>query len=186
MERMKILLILVLAVVIVSGCVKIQANLPPNATAKDVVPQNIDGYAKVNTNELVVTAGSIAVEVIVGATTENIYAGYVASQVTSGVIRCYQDLGATDSGGYYKITDPRYGGFVAAIDKNQITNPETLWGCIEKQIPPFSVIGKEFNPCAERFPIETPYNKFWVIMIGTDQSVCETFCDNMPACPAGY
>jgi len=178
----KILSIAILSILLVSGCSlenTIKRDLSANTTAKDIVPSKISNYETVDTDTLV----SKATAAIVGATVSGLTAGniattYKSADFTEKFITCYQEVGAINSNGYYRKDNPLYGGAIVVADKNQIEDPANLWRCI-KQGTLFSVLGQEFTPCKKYFKIETDYNTFYVLLAGTDTSVCEDICKTM-------
>lgn len=184
----KILSIVILSILLTSGCTItgniIKKSLPASTTAKDIVPNEIPNYGTVNTDSLVSKASAALVGLTIQATTENVAYAYKSAQFTGKFVTCYQEAGAINSNGYYRKDNPLYGGAIVVADKNQITDPATLWRCIKETIPPFSVIKQEFQPCSIKFKIETEYNTFYVLLAGTDTSVCEDICKAMiTGCP---
>jgi len=177
-------IIALLVVILVSGCTqKISADLPASTTAKEIVPDNIAGYSSVNTNELVSTATSMTIGSFAGAASENPAIAYKSAQITDQLIQCYQEAGATDSSGFYNTTFPLYGGVVAVVDENQIRDPNLFFKCITRAATSYSIEKRPFQPCLSKFTIETHYNRFHVIIVGTDVTVCQSICQEMPACP---
>jgi hypothetical protein len=180
----RVLSIAIISVVLISGCSGVTGNilkmssLPSSTTAKDLVPQEIDNYETVDTDSLAANAAAAAVGTVTGLTTTAVSSAYTAA-FTEKFVTCYQEKGAVNSNGYYRNDNPIYGGAIMVVDKNQITDPATLWNCVRKAMLPFSIYGKELQPCALKFTIETDYNKFYVVGFGTDTSVCQDICENM-------
>jgi len=180
----KILLIVIISILLVSGCSitgdVIKKNLPSSTTAKDIVPSEISNYKTVNTDTLAAKASAAIVGLTVsGLTAENIAFTYKSAQFTEKFVTCYQEAGAINSNGYYRKDNPLYGGAIVVADKNQLSDSALFLNCIRKSGTPFSVISIPFDPCAKKFKIETPFNTFYVLVLGTDASVCGDICKTM-------
>lgn len=151
----------------------LDSDLPQDATAKDITP-TIDEYKQIDIDNLVAKATSAIVGASVAYTTSDVESAYSSAQVTKKFMNCYQEAGAIDSKGFYKLADPIYGGAVVVADENQIKNPKLLHSCIAEVAAPLFIAAekKEYNACADKIIIKTPYNNFYVLIAGTDTTVC--------------
>ncbi len=174
------LIAIVILLIAIIGCLnffsseKISKDLPSTTTAKEIIPGNIPEYSNVETNYLISSASAAIAFLGFSYGTKNIESAYKAAQITDSLIQCYQEAGAVYSNGFYKKEDPILGGVIIVGDKNQISDPKLLFRCIIEVPPPLSIVGREFNPCLDKFTIESKYNSFCVLIAGTDTAVCKT------------
>lgn len=162
-----------------SGPDREKVNLPADTAASDIVPENIPSYSKVETNNLINKASGAVVGLAVAYTTQDVDNAYDAAKITGSFIQCYQEAGAFDSSGFYKERDPLLGGVIVVVDEAQTTDPDQLFDCVietaGKALSAAEVV--EYRPCFEKFIIDTDFNSFYVLIAGTDVSVCKALKD---------
>jgi uncharacterized protein YceK len=170
--------ILIAGVVLLSGCAgtgSIQKDWSSSTTAADVIPTAVPGYTYVDSDKLTSTVIQVG-----GSAVGDAYAGTVGSKFYTCLVRA----GAVKSSGFYMSGNPIYGGYIAAVDRNQITDPNLLFSCVRKAMF-YSIAGVELKGCSAAYTVKTPSNEFYIIMAGTNTTVCQTFCQYIKdqACP---
>ena len=99
------------------------------------------------------------------------------------VTACYQEAGAFNARVFIDEDYPLSSGAIAIADRNRLTDPAILFGCVGGQISPLSS-QPEIDSCSHSYTLARDNNEFYIIYVGTTQEICQTFCQNLEDCTA--
>lgn len=96
-------------------------------------------------------------------------------------ITCYEEVGAASMRIYSDEDNPLSSGAVAIADRKRLTDPQTLFRCIGKDLNPFSGQAT-LDPCAQSYTLERDDSTFSIVYIGTTREICQAFCSELEGC----
>lgn len=96
---------------------------------------------------------------------------------------CLQRAGAIEGRVYIQQENPLKSGLIMIVNRNKITDPQTLLGCA---VPSLGVMRaesiSEYSFCANMYTLRKDNNEFYIMYAASSPQVCETFCRALEGC----
>jgi hypothetical protein len=105
-----------------------------------------------------------------------------AVAAASGLLACYQSAGALEGRTYVNKADPLKAGLVVIINRNVVTDPNTLLGCVAPRNSLSAAAKPAVQPCLNNYTLVKPGNQFYIGYVGTNPEVCAAFCSALDSC----
>jgi len=97
---------------------------------------------------------------------------------------CLQRAGAIEGRVYIQQENPLKSGLIMIVNRNKITDPQTLIGCAIPVAP--GLMGaegiSEYGFCANMYTLRKDNNEFYIMYAASSPQVCETFCRALEGC----
>ncbi|MCS6872486.1 MAG: hypothetical protein RML95_11850 [Anaerolineae bacterium] len=153
--------------------------VPRDESAAALLP-NLRGYTVENTlniTDALTKAGAGAA--LAGGQAQFAAAiGAVGSYVT-----CLQRAGALEGRVYIQQENPLKSGLVMIINRNKISDPQTLLGCAIPQAQAMRAESvPEYSFCANLYTLQKNNNEFYIMYAASSPQVCEAFCTALEGC----
>ncbi|MFQ3536430.1 MAG: hypothetical protein SNJ58_11185 [Aggregatilineales bacterium] len=98
---------------------------------------------------------------------------------------CLQRAGAIEGRTYIQQENPLKSGLIMIINRNKITDPQTILGCAIPAMPSGmrAEDASEYGFCANVYTLRKADNEFYIMYAASSPQVCETFCRALEGCP---
>lgn len=140
---------------------------------------NLPDYTSVNTLDVQQTLTNAAAGAAAAAGQFQVSA---AVALLNGYTTCLQNAGALEGRLYYLNGNPLKAGAMLIVNRNKITDPATLLGCMNPASQGFAPPNAEYTPCARACTIRENNNEYYVLYAATSTQVCGAFEAAMPNC----
>ncbi len=98
----------------------------------------------------------------------------------NSLVSCYQKAGAIEGRTYVNKSDPTTAGVLIIVNKNALTDPQTIISCVApKGAGAQSIM---IQPCAKAYTLNKDNNQFYIAYAGTNDKICSAFCSNLQGC----
>lgn len=171
MARTTLLLIVML---VITAC---NTGVPRDESAANLLP-NLSGYTTENTlniTDALTKAGAGAA--LAGGQVQ--FAAAVG--VIGNYVGCLQRAGAIEGRTYIQQGNPLKSGLIMIINRNKITDPQTLLGCAIPQAPDM-LEPPEYGFCARVYTLSKNNNEFYIMYAASSPQVCQAFCSALEGC----
>jgi hypothetical protein len=104
--------------------------------------------------------------------------------VVGNYAACLQRAGAIEGRTYLQQENPLKAGLIIVVNRNKLTDPQTLLGCAIPQ--PLGEMSRmdvsEYSFCANMYTLRKANNEFYIMYAASSPQVCETFCRALEGC----
>ncbi len=160
-------------IVLLNAC---GTTLTKDTTAASLMP-NLTDYNIENTTNIQDAVAKFASAASLAAGQLQITA---AVTTASGILTCYQNAGAIEGRTYVNKAEPLKAGLVVIINKNMVTDPNTLISCITG--PKRAAATNAIQPCTKFYTLDKTTNQFYIAYVATNPEVCAAFCSALDSC----
>jgi hypothetical protein len=104
--------------------------------------------------------------------------------VVGNYAACLQRAGAIEGRTYLQQENPLKAGLIMIVNRNKLTDPQTLLGCAIPQ-PPSGMSpldASEYGFCANMYTLRKANNEFYIMYAASSPQVCEAFCSALEGC----
>ncbi len=152
------------------------ACTPTRGAATDMLP-NVPNTKTVEGQSITQFIASLADGAVITAANPQLVV--VINRIES-TLNCFQDKGAVGMRTYVDQTFPLSAGAVLIVDRNALTNPANVVGCLTN--PPGASATPTIQPCFKSYTLKKADNEFFIAYIASTAQMCEAFCSRLEGC----